>query len=202
MQNLKNTTIFFISISLLLTSCAGVFKAHQTVFLRSKPAIVSRDDIILMIQDNGFNHPADLSLAGLSGRVSGNFQHEYEVLALNNEEVVIDHATDLMWQRSGSPFGLSWMQAKAYVDQLNEEQFAGYTDWRLPTTEELTSLLEFKKRHEEMYINPVFNTRQFICWSADILNSSANVWFVYFDHGYVSNTDADTELYVRAVRLR
>ncbi len=201
MQNLKNPAILLTFLFYLLPSCA-VFKASQPVFLRSKPAIISRDDIILMILDYGFNHPADLRPGRLSGRVAGNFRHEYEALALKDAEVVIDHATDLMWQRSGAPERLPWMQAKVYIDQLNQKQFGGYDDWRLPTVEELTSLLEFRRRPREMYINPVFDSRLSICWSADILNSAANVWFVYFDHGYVSHTDADSKLYARAVRSR
>ena len=155
-----------------------------------------------MIQDYGFHHPAELSEAGLSGKVVGNFQHQYEPKIVNGCDVVIDHATALMWQYSGSQDRLTWMQAKEYVRQLNEVQFAGYSDWRLPTIEELSSLLEPQKLPGKLYIEPVFDPIQRICWSADIFDSSANVWFVYFEHGYVSNTDADSELYVRAVRSR
>jgi len=155
-----------------------------------------------MIRDYGFNHPADLSTGGLSDRFFGSFRHKYEPKILDGDSVVIDHATGLMWQQSGSSDGMTWQEAKAYVKQLNRDKFTGYSDWRLPTIEELTSLLEFARQPGKPYIAPVFDPTQWICWSADIFKSAANVWFVYFEHGYVSNTDADSNLYVRAVRSR
>jgi hypothetical protein len=189
--------LFFLS--LLLTSCASIF--DETIELRSKPSIVSRDDVVMMIRDYGFNHPADLSVGGLSGKFLGKFRHKYERKILDSDNVVLDHATGLMWQQSGSSTGMTWREAKAYVKRLNQERFAGYSDWRLPTIEELASLLEFTRQPGKIYIDPVFDQDQWICWSADIFKSAANVWFVYFAHGYVSNIDADNKLYVRAVRL-
>ena len=132
--------------------------------------------------------------------VAGKFRHNYEVKILDRDHIVLDYATDLMWQQAGSAEKMTWQQAKAYVKQLHQEKFAGYSGWRLPTVEELTSLLEFTKQPGTLYLAPVFDPTQGICWSADIFDSPANVWFVYFGHGYISNTDADSKLYVRAVR--
>ena len=188
--------LFFLS--LLLTSCASIF--NQTIELRSKPSIVSRDDVVMMIRDYGFNHPADLSAGGLSGKFLGKVQHKYELKILDSDNVILDHATGLMWQQAGSDDRMTWQEAKAYVKQLNQERFADHSNWHLPTIEELASLLEFTRQPGNIYIDPVFDQNQWICWSADIFKSAANVWFVYFAHGYVSNIDADNELYVRAVR--
>ena len=194
--------LFFLCLLMFLTSCCHLFRFSQITFLRSQPAILSRDDIVMMIQDERFNHPADLSAGGLSGRVAGKFQHKYVAKILDGNGVVIDYATDLMWQQAGSAEGMTWQQAKAYVQQLHQGKFAGYSGWRLPTVEELASLLEFTRQPGTLYIAPVFDPTQRICWSADIFDSPANVWFVYFGHGYISNTDANSELYVRAVRPR
>ncbi len=203
MREVRRFLIGFIYSSIFLTSSCSLLKLSQITILRSQPAILSRDDIIMMIRDYGFNHPADLTAGGLSGKVSGNFQHKYEPKMLNGETVVIDHATDLMWQQSGSAERMTWQEAKAYVKQLNQEHFADYSDWRLPTIEELASLLEFtQQRPGNLFIASVFDLTQWICWSADIFQSAANVWFVYFEHGYISNTDADSKLYVRAVRSK
>ena len=64
--------------------------------------------------------------------------HDFE----DQGDVVVDHATGLMWQKSGSTAPMSYAQAQAYIAQLNQDWFAGYTDWRLPTMAELLSLVE------------------------------------------------------------
>lgn len=183
-----------------LVSCALLTPA-PVLFLRAKPAQVSRTELIAFIQKYNFNHPANLSDAGLSISMSGDLRHYYEVQLRANVNVIVDKATNLMWLQAGSVERLTWMEAKDYVAQLNSMQLAGYGDWRLPTIEELASLLEFRKSPvQALYLDPLFDQTQTICWSADILDSAANVWFVYFAHGYVSHTDADSRLYVRAVR--
>ncbi|MCP4374993.1 MAG: DUF1566 domain-containing protein, partial [bacterium] len=57
-------------------------------------------------------------------------------------KVIVDQATGLMWQQSGSEEELTYQQAKEYVQELNDREFAGHADWRLPTVEELLSLVE------------------------------------------------------------
>ncbi len=42
--------------------------------------------------------------------------------------VVVDHATGLMWQKSGSDNYITYADAQAYVAQLNSMHFAGYND--------------------------------------------------------------------------
>ena len=59
----------------------------------------------------------------------------------NKDGTVTDQATGLMWQRGGSTGNLDRKGAKKYVQELNRQGFAGYSDWRLPTVEELASLL-------------------------------------------------------------
>jgi hypothetical protein len=69
--------------------------------------------------------------------VSGNFQHKYEAMTINGDEVVFDHATRLMWQQSGTFNWLTLQEAEGFIAELNKEHYAGFSDWRLPTVEEL-----------------------------------------------------------------
>jgi Protein of unknown function (DUF1566)/Trypsin-like peptidase domain len=135
--------------------------------LRSNPATLEPGYVVQMIREKGFNHPGDMSKEGGSGYVRGNFQHEYEVKTFRGIKVVIDHATDLMWEQFGSSTRMAWKETKGYIDTMNGEGQAGFSDWRLPTVEELASLLEPIGENNGLYIDPVFDPRQSACWSSD-----------------------------------
>ncbi len=168
--------------------------------LRSKPTPLSHQDVVQMIQEKGFNHPYDLSEYELSDRLRGSFRHSYRSMALSGDKVVLDPIVGLMWQQSGSSHLMIWEKAWNYIDQLNRKSYAGYLDWRLPTVEELASLLEFREKNGNLYIDPAFDPTQLWCWSADPVKGSQAAWGVYFALGFVSNGLLSNPLYVRAVR--
>ena len=125
--------------------------------------------------------------------------NKFEDKLINSDKVVIDKATGLMWQQSGSEEKVEYNQIKRYLDNLNNEQFAGYSDWRLPTLDESVSLLEQARMHGDLYINPVFNKNQSLVWTSD-LKSSRIAWVVHFSSGSCSLSNFLDTLYVRAVR--
>ena len=84
----------------------------------------------------------------------------------NGDGTVTDRATGLMWEQKGSKREKSYYSAKKHVKSLNKKKFAGYDDWRIPTVEELYSLLE-PNRNKQLYIHPVFATKPSHCWSID-----------------------------------
>ncbi|MCI0529413.1 MAG: DUF1566 domain-containing protein [Nitrospira sp.] len=174
---------------------------HRSVIrLRSRPTTLSNKDVVQMIREKGFSHAYDLSEYELADCIQGNFLHVYRPMALKGDHVVIDQATGLMWQQSGSSYLVTWEKAKDYIDSLNRKHYAGYLDWRLPTIEELTSLLEPTEKNGNLYIDSVFDPTQIWCWSADWVPASQSVWGVYFALGFVSNGLLTNPLYIRAVR--
>jgi hypothetical protein len=129
-------------------------------------------------------------------------QHAYEAA----DKVLVDRATGLMWQQAGAADWLTFADAQAYIRVLNQQQFAGHDDWRLPTLPELLSLLDAEK-HEvnKQYIDPRFDFRQWWCWSADqrVLaktSSAPAAWLVNFKTGAVTWNRVGNANYVRAVR--
>ncbi|HRQ71152.1 MAG TPA: DUF1566 domain-containing protein [bacterium] len=63
----------------------------------------------------------------------------YEIFNVDNEELVVDLKTGLMWQRSCSEKEFEWRnEVEKYVEDL---RLGGFSDWRLPTIEELKTLV-------------------------------------------------------------
>ncbi len=64
--------------------------------------------------------------------------HSYTVSG-TTQEIVTDNVTGLIWQRAFST-GQTWQEAMDNCDTLD---FAGQTDWRLPSRKELVTLLDY-----------------------------------------------------------
>lgn len=108
----------------------------------------------------------------------------------NGDGTVTDTNTGLMWMRPalgqawdgkngfygkiGDTY-LSWEDAKAIV-----HHFAGYSDWRLPNLDELSSIVDMSQSQSS--INPIFPTPTISAfWSATRLTgSSTEAWVVDF----------------------
>ena len=152
--------------------------AITRVGLRREPTQVSnRNDIsAMLVQYNFFE---------LSRNTPGSFKND---LVDNNDGTVTDSATGLMWQKSGSLERLDDRGAKKYVNQLNSKHFGGYSDWRMPTIEELASLLS-RRRNNGVHRASEFETHQFICWSADKYRPQSprtvGYWIVNFEQGQI-----------------
>jgi serine/threonine protein kinase len=114
------------------------------------------------------------------------------------QETVHDTATGLVWQKSGSPYPVSWQESHAYVAGLNRSAFGGRRCWRLPSTPELMSLLTPIPHGADFCIEPVFDYRQKTLWSADRRSFTA-AWWVSIDMGFVAWQDFSAGCYVRAV---
>jgi uncharacterized caspase-like protein len=115
----------------------------------------------------------------------------------NGDGTIIDWATGLMWQKSGSSILRYDSDVLFYIKELNRKKFAGHSDWRLPTLDELKSLLTSEKQTNGRFINPIFDKEQCWCWTSD-KPSYGMAWLVEFDYGYISY--AKNYYYVRAVR--
>jgi serine/threonine protein kinase len=117
----------------------------------------------------------------------------------NGDGTITDRKTGLIWEKSGSKDWIMYEKAEEYVKQLNQKKFAGNADWRLPTVDELWSLMEKEKKNGDLYIDPMFDKEQRWCWSSD-KRSSGSAWLVGFGNRYVNWYDLGSDNYVRCVR--
>jgi hypothetical protein len=169
------------------------------VKLRNTPAELTKEEIVEMIRKYGFNHPADYANLGLSGSVAGDFPHKYELQTLEGDKVVINHVIGLMWQQAAADF-VPGAEIRNHINSVNADRYAGFSDWRLPTIEELMSLLEGPEKEAD-FIDPIFELPLWFCASADKEKGEDNsVWVVSFEDGYVKDHLATDELYVLLVR--
>jgi len=127
--------------------------------------------------------------------------HQYKPKTFNGDKVIIDHATGLTWQQSGSTGLMHYSAAEAYIQKLRSQPFAGFNDWRLPTLEEAMSLMEPKKGGPgQLYTDRIFDEKQIFIWTADKATAS-RAWIVYFFSGICYYYDIGNGYgYVRAVR--
>ena len=138
---------------------------------------------------------------------------QYRPLAnfvINGNGTVTDTTTDLMWQQC--IYGQTWsgtactgrtatrtLNPLLYVQELNNTNYLGYGDWRLPTRNEVQSLVDYSRW------NPATAFPQTAAsgyWSSTAaVNATSNAWFVDFSDGGVYDYDkASDDWYVRAVR--
>jgi hypothetical protein len=121
---------------------------------------------------------------------------------LHHNEVVIDRTTGLMWQQATSSQQMIYSLATKWIDTLNQRGFAGFGDWRLPTLEEATTLIERYPNSKGLYIDPIFNSKQRLWMWTSERGEADSVWYVNFNYGYSRlNRIKSSNNYVRAVRL-
>ena len=124
---------------------------------------------------------------------------ENEFQTQKNDQVVFDAATALTWQQSGFWNKVTFKEAERYIQGINSEKYAGFSDWRLPTLEEAISLVEPKKNEAGLYIDSVFDKTQTWIWTSD-KKSLTFAWVVQFDYGFCWDVPDNSDPFVRAVR--
>ncbi|MFQ5451280.1 MAG: DUF1566 domain-containing protein [Nitrospinaceae bacterium] len=106
-------------------------------------------------------------------------------------ETLVDRKTGLMWQKGDSYLdvkkGLNWYEALEYVEEKNAEKFGGYSDWRLPTMEELDKLWDSSrplksKDGEPIGLSPDFKGGgSYYLWTGDERGLD-NAWYFGLGH--------------------
>ena len=130
---------------------------------------------------------------------NGIFINDYLEETINGDNVIIDKVTNLMWQKSGSNNRITFYDVNNWLEDLNQNNYAGFNDWRLPTLEEGASLLESICSSNELHINSKFFKEQRLIWTGDSAGSGL-AWCINFG-GYIYPSNQGPNGYVRLVRF-
>lgn len=127
----------------------------------------------------------------------------------NKNGTITDNKTGLTWVKNPHTdlpekfkSGMPWQQA---IDACKELDFAGHKDWRLPTAEELISLIDWEAgaKDNEPTIDTKFfpDTKTSWYWTITPCPWSAGLArMVDFSYGYVNYYSLGNGIYVRPVR--
>lgn len=118
----------------------------------------------------------------------------------SNADAPLLHApsSGLAWQREGSRWPCTWQRAHEYIQDLNARHYGGRDNWRLPTVEELATLITPPEETHTFCLPGLFSTRQRLLWSAD-RRSYVAAWHLNAGLGFIGWQDFTCPAWVRAV---
>ncbi len=125
-------------------------------------------------------------------------QYVQNDFSIRSDGTVADRATNLVWEKSGSRYPLTWEAAHAHIEKLNAAAFARRSRWRLPTVDELMSLLMPRSEEQDFCMESAFDSQQKWLWSCDRRSYMA-AWYVNAEMGFVGWQDFSAYCYVRGV---
>jgi hypothetical protein len=151
---------------------------------------------------------------GIAEENSGEPKYSEDKRFIDNADGTIsDTKTGLMWMKDDSyqhkKHWLNWFEMQEYVEEINNEAFANYTNWKVPTTKELSSLYEAHKVNSsqagtemKIHIDPIFSKNgSGSHWSAET-NGYYNAFGIVYNTGnrFNSSRKNKSRKAVRAVR--
>jgi hypothetical protein len=95
-----------------------------------------------------------------------------------DDGTVLDRQTDLMWAAKDNGADINWQNAKSYCENYRG---GGYSDWRMPTQDELAGLYDKsksytpKQRDYSVYLTKLIELTSYCPWASDVRVSGAGV---------------------------
>mgnify|MGYP001600092028 FL=1 len=109
----------------------------------------------------------------------------------NKDGTVTDLEKKLMWKQidiyQEKKIWINWDDSQTYLEKFNKEAYAGFSNWRLPTREELKSLYEEDKdvpwkyywTENVIHIDPIFGYSSCCFWSSEVYKETYAWGFNY-----------------------
>ena len=178
----NNIIAILISLSILFFIANSIAQSG----LRTYSSKLSIENIVECVEKHNF---FDNNL-----NPEGNFENDF---VDNRDGTITDRATGLMWEKEGSKKETSFPRTDKYINSLNTNKFSGYQNWRLPTINELLSLIN-PLADDNFCMEPVFSSDQKWIWSSDT-RSKKSAWSMDIQMGFVTCSDFFDYNYVKGV---
>jgi hypothetical protein len=128
----------------------------------------------------------------------------------SNELFWHDTQTSLIWQKNINDKALSYQEAKDYITTLNDENYAGYSNWKIPSLEELNTILtDTALENENSFTQETYIKSQLlgtmkvekqIFWSDTVSEvDNKKYWYVNFSNGLDGWANQDNKYHIIAV---
>jgi hypothetical protein len=123
-----------------------------------------------------------------------------------------DNLTDLIWSKDANAPGpvacnssttKSWQASLDYVKCLNTNSYLGFSDWRLPNRNELSSLVDYAQLNQATWLNELGFTgvQSVYYWSSSTSeDSTTDAWGVDMGDGDIDGDDKTYSQFVWPVR--
>ncbi|HPV98672.1 MAG TPA: DUF1566 domain-containing protein [Spirochaetota bacterium] len=123
----------------------------------------------------------------------------------NGDGTVTDHGTGLVWQKcsrgqnildcSGTATNATWQEALQYCRNLSLDG----RSWRLPSVNELKSIVNYSKSGTKINTGYFPNTLSNYWSSSTAVENAVPAWYVHFFNGNVSISNKSSFYLVRCV---
>jgi len=135
---------------------------------------------------------------------SANYDFTNSFIRDNNNQIIIDTKTSLIWQDTIT-FPLSvWSNAirSDVYEGCESLSLGGYSNWRLPNINELKSIIDYSQRDPN--INSIFvNNLNVKTWSSTTNSNESHAWYIDFLNGEMKSIEKiNSNLYSRCVKDR
>lgn len=149
MKNLKFIAVISITLAANIIGCSKPDDPSSTISgdLVSVPRTAAYAGCypIVSTSQTGIWDDTGNSINPISGEAfygqDAQYTHTTPVYTLSGDgKTVKDEVTGLTWQKSYDSGTYYWASIQTVVDNLNNQNYGGYSDWRVPTIKELYSL--------------------------------------------------------------
>lgn len=95
-----------------------------------------------------------------------------------DDGTILDAQNNLMWASKDNGSNINWINAKSYCENYRG---GGYSDWRMPTLDELKKLYDRNK--EFRIVTDLINLTDYYVWASEIMNLDDSAKFFLFGTG-------------------